>query len=133
MNIYNKALKPTGSQYGGKFVDASTFSNSLDEYEPVIKQLFKGKELDELVALDNQLKFAYGELSRLGGLPGGVFIQLKQAGAATQMLQLGAGGFVAGGLLGPLDAPTVAILLGPAALAKVLLKPKINKGLFFSK
>lgn len=37
-----------------------------------------------LIALDNQLKFAYGELSRLGGLPGGVFIQLKQAGAATQ-------------------------------------------------
>jgi hypothetical protein len=130
MNIYNKALKPTGSQYGGKFVDASSFSNSLDEYEPIITQLFKGKELDELIALDNQLKFAYGELSRLGGLPGGVFIQLKQAGAATQMLQLGAGGFVAGGLLGPLDAPTVAILLGPAALAKVLLKPKINKGLF---
>ena len=93
MNIYNKALKPTGSQYGGKFVDASSFSNSLDEYEPIITQLFKGKELDELIALDNQLKFAYGELSRLGGLPGGVFIQLKQAGAATQMLQLGAGGF----------------------------------------
>ena len=76
MNIYNKALKPTGSQYGGKFVDASSFSNSLDEYEPIITQLFKGKELDELIALDNQLKFAYGELSRLGGLPGGVIIQL---------------------------------------------------------
>ena len=25
-------------------------------------------------------------LSRLGGLPGGVFIQLKQAGAATQFI-----------------------------------------------
>ena len=130
MNIYNKALKPTGSQYGGKFVDASSFSNSLDEYEPVIKQLFKGKELDELRALDNQLKFAYGELSRLGGLPGGVFIQLKQAGAATSLLQLGAVGGVAGGLLGPIDAPTVAILLGPAAMAKFLLRPQVNKGLF---
>ena len=133
MNIYNKALKPTGSQYGGKFVDASSFSNSLDEYEPVIKQLFKGKELDELRALDNQLKFAYGELSRLGGLPGGVFIQLKQAGAATSLLQLGAVGGVAGGLLGPIDAPTVAILLGPAVMAKFLLRPQSKQRIYLVK
>ena len=60
--------------------------------------MFKGKELEQLQALDNQLKFAYGEFSRLGGLPGGVFIQLKQAGAATQLLQLGgAGGLLHGG------------------------------------
>ena len=112
-------------------MDASSFSNSLDENEPVIKQLFKGKELDELEPLDNQLKFAYGELSRLGGLPGGVFIQLKQAGAATQLLQLGAvGGGATGGLLGPIDAPTVAILLGPAVMASFLLRPQVNKGLF---
>ena len=43
-----------------------------------LKQLFKGAELKQLQDLDNTLKFAYGELSRLGGLPGGVFIQLNK-------------------------------------------------------
>jgi len=128
-NIYNKSLQDSGSQYGGQAIDSAKFSRLLDENEPVLKQLFKGAELKQLQDLDNTLKFAYGELSRLGGLPGGVFIQLKQAGAATQLLQLGGAGFV-GATAGFVSAPTAAILLGPAVMSSFLLRPGLNKHLF---
>ena len=128
-NIYNSSLNDAGSQYGGQFIDSAKFSRLLDQNEAQLKLLFKGKELKELQELDNVLKFANGQLSRLGGLPGGVFIQLKQAGAATNLLQLGGAGF-SGAAFGFLSAPTAAILLGPAAMSYALLKPGINKYLF---
>ena len=128
-NIYNKSLQDSGSQYGGQAIDSAKFSRLLDENEPVLKQLFKGAELKQLQELDNTLKFAYGELSRLGGLPGGVFIQLKQAGAATQLLQLGGAG-ASTAALGFFSAPTAAILLGPAVMSSFLLRPGLNKHLF---
>ena len=130
MRLYNDSLTDAGSQYGGRFIDASKFSRKLSENEPIIKLLFKGKELDQLADLDNTLKFAYGELSRLTKPPGGVFIQLKQAGAASNLLQLGAIGGSATGFVSPVDAPTAAILLGPWAIARYLLRPRVGKALF---
>ena len=37
MNIHNKALNQLVLNMVVKFVDASSFSNSLDEYEPIIE------------------------------------------------------------------------------------------------
>ena len=63
------------------------------------------------------------------GLPGGVFIQLKQAGAAGQLLQLGGAGF---GLATGNILPAVTVLATPYFLAKGLLNPKFQKLIFDS-
>ena len=82
--------------------------------------LFTAKQLEELNKLKTAMAFAQGRISKEGGLPGGVFIQLSQAGAVGSLLTFnGDPSTVAGGSL--------AILLGPKAIGQMLINPKFNK------
>jgi hypothetical protein len=81
--------------------------------------LFSKAEYNELEKFKTALAFAQGKISKEGRLPGGVFIQLSQAGAA-------------GGIL-TLNDPTTQValaapvLLGPKAIGQMLTNPKFNQ------
>jgi len=128
----------SGGQFG-KYYDAKIFANQLEKGEQKLKKfLFQGdnaKQIDDLV---NTLNFAQGDLSRLTGLPGGIFIQMKQAGAAGSVLQMMSPAAVTGGQLGAAGLaagflgamPAITILAAPAIATKVLLSPKFNNLMF---
>jgi hypothetical protein len=80
------------------------------------------RELGQLKKLNTAVSVAHGRLSREGGLPGGVFIQLTQAGTAGGLLTFNqdATGLTA----------AAGILLGPKVIGKMLVNPKFNKFLF---
>ena len=93
---------------------------------------YSKEKCKKLKNLQNTLAFAQGDLSRLPGLPGGIFIQLKQAGAAGQILQLGflAGTIGVAGVLGGL-VPAAGILFAPCKLHQnYLLNPKFSNLIF---
>ena len=120
----------SGSEQFGKFYNADKFTKALDKRPELRKFLFEGKDATKLAELENTLAFAQGDLSRLPGLPGGIFIQLKQAGAAGQLLQLGQAGTI--GLAGYLGGivPAAGILLAPAVASKIMLNPKFSNLIF---
>ena len=126
------AKATTGGQFGS-IISAKTFAESLKKTAGTRKILFKEgtKEAADLKSLENTLAFAQGDLSRLPGLPGGIFIQLKQAGAAGQILSLGGflGGAGAAATFGGL-LPAAAILATPAILGRMLLKPSYQSLIF---
>jgi hypothetical protein len=121
-----------GSTQFGSFYNAKKFEDALTKGEGKLKDfLFKGKDKEALDNLQNTLAFAQGDLSRLPGLPGGIFIQLKQAGAAGTILSLGSVGGAAGvaGVMGGL-VPAAGILLAPAIASKIMLNPKFSNLVF---
>jgi len=120
-----------GSTQFGNFYNAKKFGDQLSKGEGKLKDfLFQGKDKAALENLQNTLAFAQGDLSRLPGLPGGIFIQLKQAGAAGQILQLGqAGSIGAAAFLGGL-VPAAGILIAPAVASKIMLNPKFSNLIF---
>ncbi|MDA9948707.1 hypothetical protein N9C16_04795 [Paracoccaceae bacterium] len=121
-----------GSTQFGSFYNAKKFEDALTKGEGKLKDfLFKGKDKAALDNLQNTLAFAQGDLSRLPGLPGGIFIQLKQAGAAGTILSLGSVGGAAGvaGVMGGL-VPAAGILLAPAIASKIMLNPKFSNLVF---
>tara|TARA_R100001079_G_scaffold103030_2_gene68708 strand:- start:1010 stop:3415 length:2406 start_codon:yes stop_codon:yes gene_type:complete len=119
----------SGSSQFGRFIDAKKFDAFLGKGEEKLKDyLFKGANGKALENLQNTLAFAQGDLSRLSGIPGGVFIQLKQAGAAGTLLSFG-GAAGAAGVLGGI-APAAAILAAPAVASKLLLNPKFSNLIF---
>jgi len=120
----------SGSTQFGKFYNADKFTKALDKRPELRKFLFDGADAKKLAELENTLAFAQGDLSRLPGLPGGIFIQLKQAGAAGQLLQLGQAGTI--GLAGYLGGivPAAGILLAPAVASKIMLNPKFSNLIF---
>lgn len=120
-----------GSTQFGNFYNAKKFGDQLSKGEGKLKDfLFQGKDKAALESLQNTLAFAQGDLSRLPGLPGGIFIQLKQAGAAGQILQLGqAGSIGAAAFLGGL-VPAAGILIAPAVASKIMLNPKFSNLIF---
>jgi hypothetical protein len=67
----------------------------------------------------NALAFTQGRLKKRGGLPGAIFIQMKQSGAIMTLAGAGTGAAV-GGL--PVAA---SIILAPEVLAKAFTNPKI--------
>ena len=77
-NAMDAALT-TNAQFG-KFYSAEKFINQLGKKPQLRKFLFQGDDATKLKNLQNTLAFAQGDLSRLPGLPGGIFIQLKKAG-----------------------------------------------------
>ena len=96
-------------------LDGSYILKELDKYgDDVLKQLFKPNELnnlrDVLRSLSVAQKKSVGE-----GIPGALFIQLTQAGAAF--------GLITAGLTGQAGA----ILFGPAIASKLLTSPKFIK------
>ena len=129
-NAMRKAEK--GSKQFGKYIDSDAFAKNIDEGEGKLRKfLFQGDDAKKLEELQNTLAFAQGDLSRLPGIPGGIFIQLKQAGAAGQILSLGSvgGAAVGAGLVGGL-VPAAGILLAPAIASKIMLNPKFSNLIF---
>ena len=123
------AALTTNAQFG-KFYSAEKFINQLGKKPQLRKFLFQGDDATKLKNLQNTLAFAQGDLSRLPGLPGGIFIQLKQAGAAGQILQLGQAGTIGvAGVLGGL-VPAAGILFAPAVASKIMLNPKFSNLIF---
>ena len=121
-----------GSTQFGQFYNAKKFDDALARGEGQLRDfLFKGKDKEALESLQNTLAFAQGDLSRLPGLPGGIFIQLKQAGAAGTILSLGSVGGAAGvaGVMGGL-IPAAGILLAPAIATRIMLNPKFSNLVF---
>lgn len=111
----------------GNFFDADKFTKNLNKFRNSKEELFTKTELDEIAKIEKQLAFSQGAISRKGGTPGAIFIQMKQAGSIGTLLQFGLAG---GAGLGFGLVPAAAILLGPAALNKIMLSPKINSLLF---
>ena len=101
-------------------LDGTYILKELDKYgDDVLSQLFKPNELnnlrDVLRSLSVAQKKSVGE-----GVPGAIFIQLGQAGAAFGLFS------------GILTAPSAAILFGPAVVSELFTNPKfirfIKKG-----
>ena len=113
------------SQYGTQ-LDANKLMSFLTKKKLAVKELFTPTQIKDLKKFQNALAFSQGVLKKKGGLPGAIFIQMKQAGATMQLAQLAVGG--AAGFTG---SPVLAtsIILGPAALAKAFTHPKIIKAL----
>jgi hypothetical protein len=111
----------------GNFFDADKFTKNLNKFRNSKEELFTKTELDEIAKIEKQLAFSQGAISRKGGTPGAIFIQMKQAGSIGTLLQFGLAG---GAGLGFGLVPAIAILLGPAALNKIMLSPKLNSLLF---
>jgi hypothetical protein len=106
------------------FIDASKALSRLKESDEVFNLMFTKKaEKEELDKLLKNLAFSQGTIDQKTGLPGKMFIQLKQAGAIGNTLSYGAG-------MGLLDKGAAIILIAPAAMTKIMLNPKINKLLF---
>ena len=106
------------------FIDASKALSRLKESDQVFKLMFTKKaEQEEINTLLKNLAFSQGTIDQKTGLPGKMFIQLKQAGAIGNTLSYGAG-------MGLLDKGAAMILIAPAAMTKIMLNPKINKFLF---
>ena len=118
----------TQSQQYGSFFDANKLNKFIGDNQGTLKELFDGSlggagkkatgELGELSKAIDALSFAQGKLSREGGLPGGVFIQLSQASAAGTVF-----------FYGDSTPGAVGILLGPAVISRMLLNPRFNKTL----
>jgi hypothetical protein len=105
------------------FVDAGAVTGKLSESKKVYNTLFTEPERNELSAFLKNLAFSQGTVDQKTGLPGKMFIQLKQAGAIGNVLSFGGGS-------GLLERGAATILIAPAALTKIMLNPKINQFLF---
>jgi|TARA_R110000796_G_scaffold65980_1_gene152159 hypothetical protein len=123
----------------GSIYNAKKFATNLSKGEQKLrKELFQGDNAKALDDLINTLNFAQGDLSRISGLPGGIFIQMKQAGAAGSVLQMVSPAAVTGGQLGAAGlaasflgaVPAITILAAPAIASRILLSPKFNKMMF---
>jgi hypothetical protein len=111
----------TVSQYGTQ-LDASKLNTFLSKKNMFLKELFTPEQITNLKKFQSALSFSQGVLKKKGGLPGAIFIQMKQSGA---IMALAGGGYATGGAYGVAGA----LLLGPAALAKAFTNPKIIKAL----
>lgn len=109
------------SQYGTQ-LDANKLTSLLLKKKLAIKELFTPTQIADLKKFRKALQFSQGVLKKKGGLTGGIFIQMKQAGASIQLIQL-AGAGTAGATGSPVIA--ASIILVPAAIAKVFTSPKI--------
>jgi len=126
LNQALEASKVPDPQFGN-FINPKKFADRLEKQALTMKKVFTTEEISKINNLIDTLAFGAGELTRMKGLPGGVFIQLKQAGAAGQLLQLGGAGF---GLATGNILPAVTVLAAPAFLAKGLLDPKFQRLIF---
>jgi hypothetical protein len=82
------------------------------------REMFPQSEIDRLRGLSRTLQLAEGETGRR--LPGGIFIQLQQAGAVTAL-----GGFLIGAP-SAVVGPAAAIVIAPAVMAKILSSPAVS-------
>lgn len=115
----SKSQKSIG-QYGLE-LDASKLNNFIAKNKMTTDAMFTKPQLNELQRMVNALAFTQGRLKKRGGLPGAIFIQMKQSGAVMTLAGAGTGAAV-GGL--PVAA---SIILAPEILAKAFTSPKIVK------
>jgi len=114
-------------QYNTKIINGDSLKKYIGQTkENTFKALFSKEELGELNKLTRAIAVTSGKLSKEGGLPGGVFIQLSQAGAATGILSYAFSGDVATAGI----ASGATVLVGPKILSKLLVNPSFNKYLF---
>jgi hypothetical protein len=110
-----------------EFVDAASINKNLNADSQTYNVLFKESERKDLDKFVKQLAISQGTLDKKTGLPGGVFIQLKQAGALGSLLSYGSAGNLAGLLA---DKAIAGVLIVPAVFTKIMLNPKLNKFIF---
>jgi hypothetical protein len=110
-----------------EFVDASSINKNINADSQTFNILFDANEKKTLDQLVKNLAISQGTLDKKTGLPGGVFIQLKQAGALGSLLSYGSAGNLAGLLA---DKGIATILVAPAVFSKIMLNPKFNKLIF---
>jgi len=121
----------------GRFIGASKFVGQLEKNKDALRVLYKDpKSIEKLKDIQKVLGFAQGEISDIKGIPGGMLIQMKQAGAAGTVMQLGpsllfpgaAGAAAASGAI----VPALGILIAPKYFGKAMLDPKFQQLVFKS-
>lgn len=105
-------------QYGLE-LDASKLNNFIQKNMMTTNAMFSKSQIKDLQKMVNALAFTQGRLKKRGGLPGAIFIQMKQSGAIMTLAGAGTGAAV-GGL--PVAA---SIILAPEVAAKAFTNPKI--------
>lgn len=131
-------LRVADSQFGGPKISKKKFDDLLVKDEGLIKTIMGDKDFKRLEDLRTQIAFSQGDLSNIGGIPGGVLIQMKQAGAAGNVLQMITPGVATAGQVGLAGAgfafglpfASLFILTAPWMTAKALTNPKTNRVLF---
>jgi hypothetical protein len=136
-NMLAKSISP--QEQFGEFYDIGKFTKAINNNMETLKVLFPdASDIKKIDDLKTTLGFAQGRISDIGSVPGGVLIQLKQAGAAGQLLQFG-GGFLspanvavggaaaAGGIV-----PALGVLIAPKYVGKAMLDPKFQQLVFKS-
>jgi len=129
-NIFERSKLSSSKDAGpiySEFVDASSIKKNLAADSQTYDELFKGTEKKTLDDFIKNLAVSQGTLDKKTGLPGGVFIQLKQAGALGSLLSYGSAGNLTGMLA---DKAVATILVLPAVFSKIMLNPKLNKFIF---
>lgn len=129
-NIFERSKLSSSKDAGpiySEFVDASSIKKNLAADSQTYNELFKGTEKKTLDDFIKNLAVSQGTLDKKTGLPGGVFIQLKQAGALGSLLSYGSAGNLTGMLA---DKAVATILVLPAVFSKIMLNPKLNKFIF---
>lgn len=136
-NMLAKSISP--QEQFGQFYDINKFTKAINNNMETLKVLFPDAgDIKKIDDLKTTLGFAQGRISDIGSVPGGVLIQLKQAGAAGQLLQYG------GGLLSPANVavggaaaaggivPALGVLIAPKYIGKAMLDPKFQELAFKS-
>ena len=118
-----RSSQKSNVQYGQE-LDAKLLDNFFAKKSMMMKELFEPEQLKNIEKLKNALAFSQGKLRKKGGLPGAIFIQMKQSGAVMTLTKLGAIG--GGGAVGGVPA-AATILLAPGILGKMFTSPKIVK------
>lgn len=118
-----RSSQKSNVQYGQE-LDATKLDNFFSKKTMMMKELFEPSQIKEIEKLKNALAFSQGKLRKKGGLPGAIFIQMKQSGAVMTLTKLGAIG--GGGAIGGVPA-AATILLAPGVLGKMFTSPKIVK------
>jgi hypothetical protein len=122
----------------GNYMDAQKFINQIQKAKTdgLLGKLFSTGDIKRIEDLQLALGFAQGKIDDIGGIPGGILIQMKQAGAAGTVMQLGPqlmfGGAVGGAALTGNFVPAVGILLAPKFIGKAMLDPRFQQIVFKS-
>jgi len=107
-----------GNVFGVSAINATKFDNLVrpdGKAYQALKEVFSDAEMKNIQKAANALKTASGELSKEGGLPGKMFVQLGQAGAFYDLLSRG---FTKG---------VFTFLAVPGGISKLFTSPRYNK------
>jgi len=134
-NMLAKSLK-NDPQFGS-YYKAESFIKALDNNMDTLKLLYPDPaDVKKLRDLQTSLAFSQGKISDISGIPGGVLIQLKQAGAAGQLLQFGGGIFspgvapIATGVAFGSVIPALGVVIAPKFVGKVMLDTPFQRLVF---